>query len=61
MTQVIVKLVDDWRIVYWKGYELDRFNIISDDFAYTNSNEAVEKYKKMREIEFQELYPEFFI
>ena len=61
MKLVKVVLIGDDKCVQVNGITVKKFNIIADDYAYTNANKFCEELKHTRQEDFKELYPEFFL
>lgn len=59
--QVIVQLIADEKVIFLNNIVIKRFNIISDDYAYTNATKYAKKVRKMTDKEIIKYYPEVCI
>jgi len=59
--KITVMLIDNVKIVKLNGVTVKKFNIISDDFAYTNSNTFATMLKKEPEEKLMKRFPHAFV
>jgi uncharacterized GH25 family protein len=58
---IYIRIVDNDKCVYLNNIIVKRFNIITDDFAYTNSTEFAREIRNTDIEKLHDMYPECFI
>ena len=59
--EVYIKLIDDHKCVFLNDIVIKKFDIIADDYAYTNSRHFANKIRSCPIEEIHNSYPECFI
>ena len=51
----------DYRVVIFQGFELAKFHVVADDYAFTHANEYIAELRKLTDDELMRKFPEIFI